>query len=102
MGLLTVREKDEYKRIWIETDPILFSVTMVVSVLHLLFEALAFKADVSFWQGKSDLNGISVKSLYLQLGMSFVVALYLLDNETSKLISLPHMVGIVIDIWKLL
>lgn len=65
MGLLTEREKDEYKRIWAETDPILFSVTAVVSILHVLFELLAFKADVSFWSGKSDLKGISVKSLYL-------------------------------------
>jgi len=45
-GLQGVAEYDEYKRMWIETDPILFMVTAVVSCLHSVFEMLAFKNDV--------------------------------------------------------
>lgn len=46
MGLLKDSDYDEYKRIWLETDPILFTVTAFVSVFHSLFEFLAFKNDV--------------------------------------------------------
>jgi hypothetical protein len=47
-----------------ETDTILLTVTMVVSLLHSLFEVLAFKNDISFWKNKDSMEGISVKSLY--------------------------------------
>lgn len=47
------------------------------------------------------MEGISVKSLYLDLGMSIVIGLYLVDNDTSLLISLPHFLGIFLTVWKL-
>ncbi len=56
---------DEIKRMFLETDPILLSVTMIVSVLHMIFEVLAFKNDINFWKTKDSMEGISVKSLYL-------------------------------------
>jgi hypothetical protein len=55
---------DEMKRMWIETDKILLTVTMVVSVLHSVFEILAFKNDISFWNSKDSMEGISIKTLY--------------------------------------
>lgn len=55
---------DEMKRIWVETDPILMTVTMIVSCLHSVFEVLAFKNDISFWNSKDSMEGISVKTLY--------------------------------------
>ena len=60
-------DMDEMKRIWLETDPILLSVTMIVSVLHSLFEILAFKSDISFWKSKDSMEGIIVKSLYFSV-----------------------------------
>ena len=56
---------DEMKRMYIETDPILLTVTMIVSLLHTVFEVLAFKNDISFWKSKDSMEGISVKSLYI-------------------------------------
>ena len=47
------------------------------------------------------MEGISVRSLYLQIGMSVVILLYLLDNETSKLILFSNAFGIVLELWKL-
>ena len=55
---------DEIKRIFLETDSVLLAVTAVVSVLHTVFEFLAFKNDISFWSQKDSMEGISVKSLY--------------------------------------
>lgn len=89
MGLLKPSDYDEYKRIWLETDPILFTVTAIVSVLHSLFEFLAFKNDIQFWNGKEDVEGISVKTLYANIIMSLVITLYLFESETSLLILVP-------------
>lgn len=101
MGLLQDSDYDEYKRIWLETDPILFTVTAVVSMLHTIFEFLAFKNDIQFWNGKEDVEGISVKTLYANIIMSAVITLYLFDNETSLLILVPQVLAIGLDLWKL-
>lgn len=75
---------------------------MVVSVLHTVFEVLAFKSDISFWrEKKDDMEGISVKSLYLSLGMNFVISLYLLENDTSMLILVPQILSIFLILWKI-
>lgn len=102
MGLLRPSDYDEFKRIWLETDPILFSVTAIVSVLHLLFEALAFKNDIQFWSGKDNVEGISVKTLYSNIIMNFVITLFLLDNDTSIVILAPQVISTLIEVWKLM
>ena len=58
---------DEMKRMWLETDKILLTVTMIVSVLHSVFEILAFKNDIQFWNSKDSMEGISIKTLYFQV-----------------------------------
>lgn len=45
-GMMDAKAFDEYKRIWLETDPVLFAVTAIVSVLHTVFEFLAFKNEI--------------------------------------------------------
>ena len=55
---------DEMKRMYVETDKWLLGITMVVSMLHSIFEVLALKNDVSFWNSRESMEGISVKSLY--------------------------------------
>jgi hypothetical protein len=52
------------KKMVLEADPILLGITMVVSLLHTIFEVLAFKSDISFWKSKESMEGISVKTLY--------------------------------------
>ena len=63
--------------------------TAVVSVLHSVFEFLAFKNDIQFWNGKEDVEGLSIKTIYINIMMQAVITLYLFDNETSLLILVP-------------
>lgn len=63
-GLESGGDMDEMKRMFLETDPILLTVTMIVSLLHTVFEVLAFKNDISFWKSKDSMEGISVWTLY--------------------------------------
>jgi len=97
----SIADYDEYKRMFLETNLYLLGVTMIVSFLHSIFECLAFKNDIAFWREKDSMEGISVKTLYMQLGMSVVIAFYLLENETSLMISAPHLMSILMDLWKL-
>lgn len=89
------------KRMFIETDPILLSVTMIVSLLHTVFEVLAFKNDINFWKSKDSMEGISVRTLYTQTFCSIIIFLYLCDNETSFMILFSSGFGILLDFWKI-
>ena len=42
-------DSEEIKRMFLEADPILLGITMIVSLLHTVFEVLAFKNDINFW-----------------------------------------------------
>jgi hypothetical protein len=57
-------DTDEMKRMFLETDPVLLTVTVIVSLLHTVFEMLAFKNDIHFWKTKDSMEGISVRTLY--------------------------------------
>lgn len=51
-GVASEADYDEYKRIYLETNFYLFWVTAIVTVLHTVFEFLAFRSDIQFWNGK--------------------------------------------------
>jgi hypothetical protein len=54
-------EMDEIKRMLLETNPWFLGLTGLVSVLHMVFEMLAFKSDVSHWREKKEMIGVSVR-----------------------------------------
>jgi len=101
LGLQSESDFEEYKRMFLETNVILLTVTAFVSTLHTLFEMLAFKNDIQFWQGRDSMEGLSVKSLYMSLVMSIIIFMYLFENDTSLMIIAPQGFGILLDIWKL-
>ena len=45
MGMQSENESDEIKRIFLEGNPILLAITSVVSLLHTVFDMLAFKVS---------------------------------------------------------
>jgi len=92
---------DEMKRMWIETDKILLTVTMFVSLLHSVFEILAFKNDIQFWNSKDSMEGISIKTLYFQVFQSIIIFMYLFDNQTSWMIIISSGFGIILELWKI-
>jgi hypothetical protein len=100
-GLDSGGDMDELKRMFVETDPILLGVTMIVSLLHTVFEVLAFKNDINFWKNKDSMEGISVKTLYIQTICSIIIFLYLCDNETSIMILASNGFAILLDFWKI-
>lgn len=98
----TGAELEEFKRILVETNIFLLGTTFIVSILHTIFETLAFKNDISHWRNKKDNVGISVRTILANAFMQAVIFLYLLDNSdgTSWMILAGQGFGIILEIWK--
>ena len=84
-----------------DTNPVLLGVTFLVSLLHSIFDFLAFKNDISFWKQKKNMEGLSFRSILLNVGFQFVILLYLLDNDTSYVVCISTGMGLLIEIWKI-
>jgi len=95
-------EIEMIKEIILDTNPILLSVTVLVSIAHLILEFLAFGSDIAHYRKKKDNVGISVRSILANVFMQTVIFLYLVDNSqnTSWMILGSQGVGILIEFWK--
>ncbi|GAA5950297.1 hypothetical protein JCM21900_001106 [Sporobolomyces salmonicolor] len=96
-------ELDAVKSMLLDTNPILLITTFVVSILHMLFEFLAFTSDVKHWRGKKELVGVSVRTIVWNVITQLIVLLYLLDSseETSTMILFSSGIGLLIEAWKI-
>merc|ERR1712110_1047332 len=94
-------DQDSIKEAFLETNLYLLIITFVVSIVHSIFEFLAFKNDIQFWNNRKSLEGLSVRSVFFNVFQSLIVLLYVLDNETNTLIKISCFVGLCIEIWKI-
>ncbi|CAI5723082.1 unnamed protein product [Peronospora destructor] len=84
-----------------DTHPVLLAVMMSVSLLHLLFDWLAFRHDVSYWRTKGDnVVGVSLRAMAAELGSQCVVLLYLFDQDSTLLVTIPQFISVVLLVWK--
>ncbi|KAL4263239.1 CLPTM1 family protein [Pleurotus pulmonarius] len=101
-------ELDEIKRMLLETNPWFLGLTAAVSILHVLFEMLAFKSDVSHWREKKEMVGVSLRtvryfSIITNVFVQLIILLYLIDNNenTSWMILMGSGMGVLIEAWKI-
>ena len=65
MGTMGDNDSDEIKRVLTEGNPIFLALTFCVSLLHSVFDLLAFKNDIGFWRNKKSVEGLSVRSVLI-------------------------------------
>lgn len=94
-------DQDSLKETLLDTNPYLLGATFIVSILHTIFELLAFKNDIQFWKERKSLEGLSVRSVFFSVFQSLIVLLYVLDNETNFMIRVSCFIGLGIEIWKI-
>ena len=95
------RDFDDVKYIFSEASLYMLGLTYAISILHMIFDYLAFKNDVGFFKNREDYTGISGRSILSNFVCSVIILLYLLDNEfTSWLIVGSMMVSTAIEGWK--
>lgn len=91
---------DEIKRLISDTNITLLTITMLASALHLLFEFLTFKNDITFWKNNNDLIGLSVRSLFLDMIGQIIILLFLIEENSSLLTTIPSAISCLIALWK--
>lgn len=94
-------DQDSLKETLLDTNPYLLGLTIAISILHSVFELLAFKNDIQFWNNRKSLEGLSVRSVFFGVFQSLIVLLYVLDNETNFMIRVSCFIGLGIEIWKI-
>merc|ERR1711884_270493 len=101
MGDEDEEDQDSIKEAFLETNPYLLVLTFVVSIVHSVFEFLAFKNDIQFWNNRKSMEGLSVRSVFFNVFQSLIVCLYVLDNETNFMVKCTIFIGLAIEIWKI-
>lgn len=96
----TDKDIDDVRHMISNTSISLLAVTMLASMLHLLFEFLAYHSDVTFWKENESLAGLSSRALLTDLISQVIVLLYLIESEASLIITVPSACGICVQLWK--
>ncbi len=94
-------DQDTIKRTLLETNPYLLVMTAIVTLVHNVFEFLAFKNDIQFWRNKKSLEGLSVNSVLFGCFTQLIVLLYVMDNQTNTIVIISVGIGLCIDLWKI-
>lgn len=94
------KEIDDMKEIFSNTNLYLLMGTFFVGGVHVLFDFLSFKNDVSFWKKKKSYEGLSTTTVLWRAVSSIIVFLYLMDEGSSLLIIVPSGIGALIELWK--
>ena len=66
--------------------------------LTFIFEILSVKSDVEFWRNNTNLTGLSTRSICIELFSQVIVLLFLIDSDTSVLVTIPAFVSICIQV----
>jgi len=93
---------DAFKEILFNTDPKLLVLSAIVTVLHFVFEILAFKSNIQFWNKKNAAENMSIRKMAFDLVQSAILLLYVMDTETNTMVTTSLFFGLGLEIWKLL
>lgn len=94
----------QMRDLFANTNGTLLVATMVVSILHMIFEYLAFKNDVEFWRKTKPeelTKYMSVRSVLGGIGCQIVILTYLWDQSANLLVAVTSLIAILIDCWKI-
>lgn len=86
MVWLQEKQIDDLKTVFIEGNPYFLALTFFVSLLHSVFDMLAFKNDIGFWKSNKSMEGLSATTIIINACCQVVIFFYLLDNETSTVV----------------
>lgn len=76
--------------------------TYVISMLHMVFDFLAFKNDVGFYRKRKSFVGLSSRSIISSFICSLIIYLYLIDHENTSTMILGSIgLSTLIELWKI-
>lgn len=74
---------------------------MIMTLLKTILEIFALKNEFKVWNEIEKNKGLSIKILYTDLLFQLVFLLYLVDNESNLMMTLPMAFGILVVLWKI-
>ena len=99
-------ELDEIRYLISDDHLYRFALTQVISFLHIWLDYMAFRDEVGFYVGRTDMGGLSVSSILTRFACSLIILLYLMDGGgTSWLVLFSVASGVAADffkVWKVL
>lgn len=98
---ISEKESEELRGMFTNTHPVLLYTTVGVSALHLLFDVLAFKHDISFWRSVESMEGLSTRSVFANVAMEAVILVYLVDEGASWLVQLGSGLTLLVGVFKM-
>ncbi|XP_039256694.1 lipid scramblase CLPTM1L-like [Styela clava] len=96
----TEEDTEQIRGLFTDTNIMFLALTFFVSTFHLLFEFLAFKHDVHYWKERKTMEGLSLNTVIYRCVSTFIIFLYLMDEQTSYIVLVPAGIGSIIEIWK--
>jgi len=102
LGIEGTRDAEDIRLLIADTNPYLLGATFAVSFLHLLFDVLAFKNDVSFWRRVEKMDGISWRTIVMSWVSEIVVLFYLCEQASSWLVVISSLFSILTASMKML
>ncbi|KAK7114533.1 hypothetical protein V1264_000586 [Littorina saxatilis] len=96
----TEKDTDEIKGIFADTNFYFLLLTFGVAAFHLLFDFLAFKNDIQYWKKRETMVGLSSRGVKWRCIQTIIIFFYLLDEDTSLLVTIPAGISTVIELWK--
>ena len=94
-------ELDEIRYLISDDHLYRFALTQVISFLHIWLDYMAFKDEVGFYVGRTDMGGLSVSSILTRFACSVIIFLYLCDGGgTSWLVLFSVGSGVAADLFK--
>ncbi|CDW59184.1 cleft lip and palate transmembrane protein [Trichuris trichiura] len=92
---------DEILNMMADLDIQLLLLTLIISMVHAVLDFLAFRNDVDFWRRKTDMQGLSRRTIIWRLFSEIVIFFNLLDKRASLLVVVPVGISALIELWKL-
>lgn len=100
-GFLHESELDEIRYLISDDHLYRFVITQIISFLHIWLDYMAFRDEVGFFVGRTDMGGLSVSSILSRFACSLIIFLYLMDGGgTSWLVLISVGSGVAADLFK--
>ena len=93
---------NEFKALLLDNTPIYLFILFSVNFFHSLFSMLSIRHNVIFLRNLSDSTGLSVSGAYFDVLSNLLAILYLIDNDTNKIVILMSILELFFFIWKAL
>jgi len=92
---------DSFKQMVGGSSPLKIILFYGITILHLVFEYLAFSSDINFWRSKTSFEGLSSSSVTMQACMNIIMFLYVKEQQQTKFVMYFIGFRFCLNLWKL-